>query len=225
MKNPKMIVAFLAGVVLTLLFLAVPSLHLWQIPPPMIGNDLLGLMCVLFSILFVAAIISRSTPERPEPGYVPKDPVEKFFLFLKNFKASHTDRWIGGICGGLGETTPVPSWIWRLGFVISIGGYGLGLVTYWLLWVLVPRNEGFREPPSQEPSHSFLEFLRSLKRSNTDHWFGGVCGGLAERTLAPAWVWRLGFVALAFGYGSGLMVYVLLWIFVPRTQIKNFSTT
>ena len=34
-------------------------------------------------------------------------------------------------------------------------------------------------------------WLRALRRSRNDRWFGGVCGGLAARSDVPAWLWRL----------------------------------
>ena len=44
---------------------------------------------------------------------------------------------------------------------------------------------------------------------------GGVCGGLAPATGLPSWLWRLIFLALMLCGGTGLILYVLLWILVP----------
>ncbi len=57
--------------------------------------------------------------------------------------------------------------------------------------------------------------LSRLHRSPTERWFGGVCGGLDELTGIPAWSWRILFVLTAFLHGLGLLMYILLWIFVP----------
>ena len=57
--------------------------------------------------------------------------------------------------------------------------------------------------------------VNSFRRSRTDRWFGGVCGGLARSTGMEAWVWRLIFTALFVCAGAGLLLYVLLWLFVP----------
>ena len=59
-------------------------------------------------------------------------------------------------------------------------------------------------------------WLRALRRSRDDRWFGGVCGGLAQRTDLPTWLWRLIFVSLALCGGGGLVLYVLLWILLPK---------
>ena len=54
-----------------------------------------------------------------------------------------------------------------------------------------------------------------LQRSATDRIIGGVSGGLAEYTGIDALLWRVGFVALALAGGTGVIVYLLLWLFMP----------
>ena len=44
---------------------------------------------------------------------------------------------------------------------------------------------------------------------------GGVCGGLAEYSGIDPLLWRVGFVALAFAGGSGVLIYLLLWLLMP----------
>lgn len=57
--------------------------------------------------------------------------------------------------------------------------------------------------------------LHQLRRSRRDRWFGGVCGGLARITGLPSWSWRLMFTVLLLCAGGGLLVYLLMWFFVP----------
>ncbi len=57
--------------------------------------------------------------------------------------------------------------------------------------------------------------LKQLNRSLTDRWFGGVAGGLSVATNIPTWAWRILFVMTAFLHGLGILMYILLWIFVP----------
>ena len=57
---------------------------------------------------------------------------------------------------------------------------------------------------------------RKLYRSNTNRMLAGVCGGLAEYfNLDPTLV-RVLFVLLAVLGGSGLVLYVAMWIIVPK---------
>lgn len=55
-----------------------------------------------------------------------------------------------------------------------------------------------------------------LRRSLNDRWLGGVCGGLGRMTNVESWIWRLLFVLTSLCVGGGLLVYLLLWIFVPE---------
>jgi phage shock protein C len=64
-------------------------------------------------------------------------------------------------------------------------------------------------------------WLQKLTRSNEDSWIGGVCGGLGEHTSLPSWAWRLGFVLFSIFYGVGLLIYLLLWIFVPSKPTQK----
>ena len=57
--------------------------------------------------------------------------------------------------------------------------------------------------------------INAFKRSRSDRWFGGVCGGLGAVTGLASWMWRLIFGALFLCGGAGLLIYVLMWIFVP----------
>ncbi|MDN3922959.1 PspC domain-containing protein [Roseateles violae] len=61
-----------------------------------------------------------------------------------------------------------------------------------------------------------LAGLNGLRRSRSDRWLGGVCGGIAQATGVAAWLWRLLACLLAVCAGSGVLLYLLLWIFVPE---------
>ena len=55
----------------------------------------------------------------------------------------------------------------------------------------------------------------AARRSADDRWIAGVCGGLARVTGVESWVWRLVLTALLLFGGTGGLLYILLWIFVP----------
>jgi len=67
--------------------------------------------------------------------------------------------------------------------------------------------------PVQSPR--LAQSLNRLRRSSTDKWIAGVCGGIAAVTGVEAWIWRLLLALLFFAGGVGLVLYILLWIFVP----------
>jgi len=64
-------------------------------------------------------------------------------------------------------------------------------------------------------SGSGAAVLNTFQRSRTDRWVGGVCGGLAELTGIASWIWRVIFALSVLCAGTGIAIYVLLWIFVP----------
>jgi phage shock protein PspC (stress-responsive transcriptional regulator) len=57
--------------------------------------------------------------------------------------------------------------------------------------------------------------INQLRRSRSDRWIGGVCAGIGRITGLEAWLWRLAFTLLLLCGGTGLVVYLLLWLFVP----------
>ena len=57
---------------------------------------------------------------------------------------------------------------------------------------------------------------RKLYRSKTNRKLAGVCGGLAQYLNVDATVIRVLFVLLAILGGSGLVLYLAMWIIVPN---------
>src|SRR5215217_7105772 len=70
------------------------------------------------------------------------------------------------------------------------------------------------QPPPPPPPDSPAP-RPQLRRSRSDKMLGGVSGGLAEYSGVDPLLWRVGFVALTFAGGSGILVYLLLWLLMP----------
>lgn len=58
--------------------------------------------------------------------------------------------------------------------------------------------------------------MKRYYRSSTDRIIGGVCGGIAEYFNIDPLLVRLVFAILFFGYGTGLLAYILIWILAPK---------
>ena len=62
-----------------------------------------------------------------------------------------------------------------------------------------------------------MEYKKRLTRSTTDKWLAGVCGGIAEYFGWGVGILRIVYVVLttctAF---CGVLVYILLWICMPK---------
>jgi phage shock protein PspC (stress-responsive transcriptional regulator) len=72
--------------------------------------------------------------------------------------------------------------------------------------------------PSLEPPPPVRPTLR---RSRNDRMVGGVAGGLAEYSGVDPLLWRVGFVALTLAGGSGVLVYVLLLLLMPKAPRRT----
>ncbi|MGB8020798.1 MAG: PspC domain-containing protein [Candidatus Nanopelagicales bacterium] len=60
----------------------------------------------------------------------------------RRVERSVSDRWLGGVAGGLAEHFATPSWVFRAAFVVATLLGGLGLLTYALMWVFLPLQMG-----------------------------------------------------------------------------------
>lgn len=57
----------------------------------------------------------------------------------KKLRRSRRDRWLGGICGGLGQFFGLSSFWFRLLFFILFLPGGLpGVLPYLILWIIIP---------------------------------------------------------------------------------------
>jgi phage shock protein C len=60
-----------------------------------------------------------------------------------------------------------------------------------------------------------MEEPRKFYRSQTQRMIAGVCGGLAEYFNLDATLMRVLFLLLAVFGGSGIVIYIVMWIIVP----------
>jgi len=61
-----------------------------------------------------------------------------------------------------------------------------------------------------------MDQTRKLYRSSTDRKLAGVCGGLAQYLNVDATLIRVLFIVLTVLGGAGILIYVAMWVIVPR---------
>jgi phage shock protein C len=61
-----------------------------------------------------------------------------------------------------------------------------------------------------------MDLTRKLYRSRSNRMLAGVCGGVAQYFNVDATLIRVLFVLLAVLGGSGLLLYLAMWIIVPN---------
>jgi len=130
---------------------------------------------------------------------------------MKTFHRIAGQKKIAGVCAGLGEYFEIDPVFFRLFFLVSLFFGGLGALIYALLWIMAPEKMGdARVKPSV-----------GLHLSRADRKIAGVCGGLGEWLDVDPVFLRVAFVLLALVGGLGILVYVVLWLFVPRAPVES----
>lgn len=83
----------------------------------------------------------------------------------------------------------------------------------------MPKQKG--KESNQEQSFNFTQ----LHRSSANYIIAGVAGGLGEYFRVDPLIIRILFIILTIFGGSGILLYILLWILMPGPQFSgsNFS--
>jgi len=58
--------------------------------------------------------------------------------------------------------------------------------------------------------------MKKLHRFVEDRKIAGVCGGLGERFEIDPVLFRVAFILLALACGLGIVLYIALWLLMPR---------
>ena len=77
-------------------------------------------------------------------------------------------------------------------------------------------DEEQKENQSTKRTMSSRQTTKRLYRDPDNRILGGVCGGLGAYFNTDPLLFRLLFVILFFGAGSGLLIYIILWIATPE---------
>lgn len=118
---------------------------------------------------------------------------------------------IAGVCSGLADYFDLDPVLVRLAFVLLLCVGGMGFIAYIVMWVMVPAGEAMRPPSGRAGLHL----------SNKNRKLAGVCGGLGEFLGMDALIFRVLFVVFFFAWGSGVMLYVVLWLLMPRAPLPG----
>ncbi len=115
---------------------------------------------------------------------------------------------LGGVCTGIGNYFNIdPVWV-RLLFALLAFAYGITLLIYLVLWIAVPGSYDLEEP----------ETGKKMFRDTERKVLGGVSGGLAAFFGVDIVVVRLLFVLSTLFFGTGFIVYLVLWLALPEAR-------
>ncbi len=80
------------------------------------------------------------------------------------------------------------------------------------------QSKSYHEAPGDGPRGR-------LYRDENDKILGGVCSGLANYLRIDPTIVRLVFALITFGAGTGILLYILLWVILPSRRLENTITT
>jgi phage shock protein PspC (stress-responsive transcriptional regulator) len=130
---------------------------------------------------------------------------------------------LGGVCSGLAYYLNVDVSFIRIAFVFTFLFFGTGILAYLILWVVIPRakNEEIDLIIAHENNYS-----NRLYRSRDTKAIGGVCSALALHFGIEIWIVRLAFVVSVVFWGSGILIYLISWIIIPKASgiTANFQS-
>jgi phage shock protein PspC (stress-responsive transcriptional regulator) len=171
-------------------------------------------------ISFEAQNESSTSSEKETSQQYQYDPSPRGSLFR-----NANDKMLGGVCSGIGAYLKIDTTLVRVLFaMLAFGAFGTGLVLYIILWAILPSR--FLSP---------VAVTRKLYRDADQKVVGGVCSGIAQYFKIAVWIPRLIFalpiiigilkvvpftilffpVAASFS-GTMLLIYIILWIVVPK---------
>ncbi len=89
----------------------------------------------------------------------------------KKLYRSQSNRMIAGVCGGLGEYLNIDPILVRIFFVLlALGGNGIGVMVYLLLWITVPSEDLPQETNLQDTVRSGTEEIADRTREMGDEF-------------------------------------------------------
>ncbi|MTI23206.1 PspC domain-containing protein [Fulvivirga sp. RKSG066] len=116
---------------------------------------------------------------------------------------------LGGVCAGIAHYFKIdPIWVRLLFVIITLGGYGVPIVIYAILWAVIPANFELSEDRK----------TKKLFRNPEGKVLGGVAKGVASYFGIDVAVVRLLFILTSIIGGTGLVVYIVLWIVLPEAR-------
>lgn len=147
----------------------------------------------------------------------------------KKLKRLENKKILGGVCAGIANYFAVdPLWTRLIAILLLFSGnlnlkfgfldilpfdnfrfslsFGFfAIVAYIVLWIILPVSYEVMEDAK----------IKKLFRNPDDKVLGGVSSGLAAYFGVEVLYVRLAFVLLAFAGGSGILIYLILWIITP----------
>src|SRR6187455_620875 len=133
---------------------------------------------------------------------------QKSYRAPKQLMRDEKRKILGGVCSGMAIYFNVdPIWI-RLLFALTAFAYGITILVYIVMWIVVPGSSDLEEPDT----------VKKMFRDPEHKVIGGVSGGIAAYFGIDLVAVRLLFVVFTIFFGIGFIIYIVLWIALPEAK-------
>lgn len=141
-----------------------------------------------------------------EPATATEAPKQRHYQ--QNLHRDQKRKILGGVCSGIANYLGIDAiWI-RLVFALLVFAYGLALLAYLVMWIVVPGSFDLEEP----------ETVKKMFRDGERKVIAGVSGGVAAYFGMDIIAVRVLFVIFTVFFGVGFVIYLVLWIALPEAR-------
>jgi phage shock protein PspC (stress-responsive transcriptional regulator) len=179
-------------------------------------EDVEALMATMGGIKdFKEVEVEEEEPE-PEPQESASEGAEKTYKAeSKRLYRDERRKILGGVLSGIAHYFSIDSLWTRLLFIVLFFGVWffpstpvLLAIAYIVLWIIVPGTYELEDEKK----------VKKMFRNPDDKVLGGVASGVAAYFGIDIIIVRLLFVVLTFFGGTGLILYIILWIILPEAR-------
>ncbi|HPY96396.1 MAG TPA: PspC domain-containing protein [Candidatus Cloacimonadota bacterium] len=111
---------------------------------------------------------------------------------------------IAGVCSGIAECLRVDPLFIRLAFLLFI--FPTGAIIYIALALILPEIDNYDSS------------RRLIIRPREGRIIGGVCKGIADAFMFDVSIIRIALILTSLFFGSGIFIYLIVWIIVPSEK-------
>jgi phage shock protein PspC (stress-responsive transcriptional regulator) len=185
------------------------------------GQQVIGLVDVEELIATMGSIKDFQAAEEEASFTSPKDETEEKKaeegepLFSKKLYRDNNRKLLAGVLSGIAYYFNIdPLWM-RLLYVLLFFGVsilpsiaGFLFIAYIVMWIVVPASDELKEEKK----------IKKMYRDPDGKVLGGVASGIAAYFGVDVVIIRLLFFASIFIAGTGLILYIILWIILPEAK-------
>ncbi|MGL1887080.1 MAG: PspC domain-containing protein [Reichenbachiella sp.] len=143
-----------------------------------------------------------------------EDSSDDYDLGKKKLLRDEKRKVLGGVASGIAYYMSIdPLWVRLLLVVLMLNVFNFGisgmiLLAYVILWLVIPSSNDLGDEES----------VKKMFRNSKNQVLGGVASGISVYFGIDLAIVRLLFVASIFLGGSGLILYVILWMITPLAK-------